>query len=147
MSEKEFELYLSLLSRFLRLTPGQREEIADELRDHLQHRLDELTAEGFSREDAVHRALEEFGDAAELATHFADLARRRRRRFLMRCTLGSIGAAAAVIFIAFAMWPPMPGANIPSRAEGQQPAAEHTAPSLFALKTNPAISDEGDQLD
>jgi hypothetical protein len=35
MSEREFELYLSLLSRFLRLNPNQREEIADELRDHL----------------------------------------------------------------------------------------------------------------
>ena len=31
MSENEFELYLSLLSRFLRLKSSQRGEIADEL--------------------------------------------------------------------------------------------------------------------
>jgi hypothetical protein len=39
MPEQDFELYLSLLSRFLRLKPAQRDEIADELRDHLEERL------------------------------------------------------------------------------------------------------------
>ncbi len=57
MSEREFEIYLSLLSRFLRLKPDQRGEIADELRDHLAERLEELTAEGLSREEAIQRAL------------------------------------------------------------------------------------------
>ena len=58
MSEKEFQLYLSLLGRFLRLRPGQRREIADELRDHLEERLEEISCQGFSRDEAVRRALE-----------------------------------------------------------------------------------------
>lgn len=137
MSDKEFELYLSLLSRFLRLRPNQRQEIADELRDHLEERLDELTADGLSRDEAVRQALDEFGDAAELAAHFSHLARRRRRRFLMRCTLGSIGAAAAVILIAFAMWPPMPDVNLPLRAEGQQPVAQDDPAPILGNESGP----------
>ncbi len=42
MSEQEFDLYLKLLAKCLRLTSGQRELIADELRDHLEERLEEL---------------------------------------------------------------------------------------------------------
>ena len=40
MSEHEFELYLRLLGKFLRLTPGQEADVADELRDHLEARLE-----------------------------------------------------------------------------------------------------------
>ena len=41
-AEQEFEDYLILLSRFLSLTPQQREAIADELRDHMHERLETL---------------------------------------------------------------------------------------------------------
>jgi hypothetical protein len=34
MSDHEFENYLTLISRFLRLSPAQREAIGEELRDH-----------------------------------------------------------------------------------------------------------------
>jgi hypothetical protein len=105
MSEQEFELYLKLLSRCLHLTPAQREQIADELRDHLEERLDELAQAGVSREKAVVQALDEFGDAAVLAADFASIARLKRRRFLMRLSLGSVGALSAVLLIAFAFWP------------------------------------------
>ena len=53
MSEQDFELYLKLLSRCLALTSRQREQIADELRDHLEERLDELARAGLPREKAV----------------------------------------------------------------------------------------------
>ena len=46
MSEHEFELYLRLLGKFLRLTPGQEADVADELRDHLEARLEELSRGG-----------------------------------------------------------------------------------------------------
>ncbi len=55
MSEDEFELYLRLLGKFLRLKPGQRAEISDELRDHLESRLDELTQSGLDRTAAIAR--------------------------------------------------------------------------------------------
>jgi HAAS domain-containing protein len=105
MSEQEFNLYLKLLSRCLGLTSRQREQIADELRDHLAERLEELAAAGVSREQAVLQALDEFGDAAVLAGHFTTIARLKRRRFLMRLSLGSVALLVAALFVAFAFWP------------------------------------------
>ncbi len=105
MSEQEFEVYLKLLSRCLNLTATQREQIADELRDHLEERLEELARAGIPREKAVFQALDEFGDAAVLAGDFATIARLKRRRFVMRLSLGSVAALAAAILIAFAFWP------------------------------------------
>jgi hypothetical protein len=105
MSEQEFELYLKLRAKCLRLTSGQREQIADELRDHLEERLAELARAGVPREKAVVQALDEFGDAAVLAAHFTTIARLKRRRFLMRLSLGSVGALTAGLLIAFAFWP------------------------------------------
>jgi len=122
MPESEFELYLSLLSRFLRLNPTQRVEISDELRDHLEQRLEELSARGLSREQAIHTALEEFGDAAELAQHFTRAAQVRRRRLIMRCTYGTAAALAAGLLIAAAFWPSTPQGPAPSHAVAQDAA-------------------------
>jgi hypothetical protein len=131
MPEREFELYLDLLGRLLRLRPEQRAEIADELRDHLEARLDELTAAGLSREDAVRRALEEFGDAAGLAGHFTHIAREKRRRMIMRCTLGTVVATAVALLALSAFWPPQVAVNLPGRVvaqEVQEPAAADPDP-------------------
>ena len=128
MPEREFELYLSLLGRLLRLAPSQRAEIADEFRDHLESRLEELMREGLSRDDAVRRALEEFGDAAALATHFTHLAHLRTRRRIMRWTTGTICAAAAAILAAIAFWPANPALNVPDRAVAQGDAVYESAP-------------------
>ena len=51
MSEQEFEAYLRLLGRFLRLTETQREAVRTELRDHMEERLRELLERGYSRDD------------------------------------------------------------------------------------------------
>jgi RND family efflux transporter MFP subunit len=120
MSEQEFELYLKLLSRCLNLTPGQREQIADELRDHLEQRLEELAQAGVPREKAVVQALDEFGDAAILAGSFASVARLKRRRFLMRLSLGSVGVLTAVLLIAFAFWPENRAVRGPERVVAQE---------------------------
>jgi hypothetical protein len=115
MPEHDFELYLSLLSRFLRLKPAQHAEIADELRDHLEQRLEELASKGLSHDEAIRQALDEFGDAAELANHFTRVAHIRRRRLIMRCTLGTIGTVAAALLIATAFWPETAQSPLPSR--------------------------------
>ncbi|HEV8066843.1 MAG TPA: permease prefix domain 1-containing protein [Planctomycetaceae bacterium] len=125
MSEQEFDLYLKLLARCLRLTSGQREQIADELRDHLEERLEELARAGVPREKAVVQALDEFGDAAVLAAHFTTIARLKRRRFLMRLSLGSVGALTAGLLIAFAFWPDNRAVRGPERIVAQEkPKAE-----------------------
>jgi hypothetical protein len=105
MSEQEFELYLKLLSRCLGLTSRQREQIADELRDHLEERLGELARTGVSREQAIFQAIDEFGDAAALAGHFTTIAHLKRRRFLMRLSLGSVAALVVIMLAAVAFWP------------------------------------------
>src|SRR5579872_4773066 len=119
MAEQDFELYLSLLSRFLRLKSAQRQEIADELRDHLEERLDELTARGLSHEAAIRAALEEFGDAAELANHFTQVSRTRKRRMIMRLTFGTTAALAASLLVATAFWPEGRNVVAPGRAIAQ----------------------------
>src|SRR6202008_3010532 len=66
MSDHEFNNYLTLLAGLLRLGDKQRRAIAEELRTHLEDRVEELLARGVSRDEAVQRALAEFGDAAGL---------------------------------------------------------------------------------
>lgn len=105
MPEQDFELYLSLLTRFLRLQPRQRAEIADELRDHLELRLQELTATGVPREAAIRQALEELGDASLLASDFTSIRVSLRRRSLMRWTVRSIAGLTAAVLLTFALWP------------------------------------------
>src|SRR5215467_13799809 len=105
MSDHEFENYLTLISRFLRLSPAQREAIGEELRDHFESRLAELINSGKSHHEAVRLALAEFGDAAGLAADFSHISQARRRRLVMRCTVASVVALAAAVFVAMAVWP------------------------------------------
>ncbi|MBS0265452.1 MAG: hypothetical protein JSS02_26195 [Planctomycetes bacterium] len=120
MPEQEFELYLSLLGRFLRLKPSQLSEVSDELRDHLEARLEELAARGIPRDEAIRQALAEFGDATELAHHFTQIAKIRRRRVMMRFTLGTVASTAAAILLFTAFWPETPQLRMPERALAQQ---------------------------
>jgi hypothetical protein len=121
MSEHEFDFYLSVLGSLLRLSPQQRAQIADELRDHLEEQLEELTRLGCSRQEAIARALSEFGDAAGLAAHFTQIANQKKRRLIMRCTLGTVAAAVALFVGTTLFWPEEhnPG---PARAVAQAPA-------------------------
>jgi hypothetical protein len=94
-------------------------------RDHLEERLEELARAGVPREKAVVQALDEFGDAAVLAGDFATIACLKRRRFLMRLSLGSVGALAAGLLIAFAFWPDNRAVRGPERIVAQEkPKAE-----------------------
>src|SRR3954468_20998265 len=53
MSDREFENYLTLIGRLLRLSPAQREAIGEELRDHFESRLAELVERGLAHDEAV----------------------------------------------------------------------------------------------
>jgi len=147
MSEHEFELYLRLLGKFLRLTPGQQADVADELRDHLEARLEELSRGGLSRDDAIRLALDEFGDAAHLADHFTHIVRQKRRRLIMRCTVGTVAVSAVALFVASAFWPhdaPLPVAGAPAAARAADNAeAQPTAVSAVVV---PFAESEQDRL-
>jgi hypothetical protein len=119
MSDREFENYLALLSSLLRLDRKQRASIADELRAHLEDRLEELLARGVSHDDAVRQALAEFGDAAGLAGQFGAISRNRKRRWVMRLTTFSV--AATLLFAAglAIFWPGRNAAPGVANAIGQ----------------------------
>ena len=133
MSDQEFENYLILLSRFLRLTPSQRESISSELRDHLTQRLDQLLQKGVPREEAVRQALEEFGDAASLADQFTSIARNRKRRWMMRLTMTSIFGLAASILLLIAFWPNQNGSPL------RTAQADDSATSEGSLDERPVL--------
>jgi hypothetical protein len=123
MSNEEFDNYLALLAKLLRLGEQQREQIAGELRAHLEDRLDDLLSRGMPRHEAVKLALEEFGDAAVLADDFVSISRNRKRRWMMRITTLS---AAAIVLIAAGVFTFWPGTNAGPGAAAlvaQDPAA------------------------
>ncbi len=105
MSPQEFQNYLGLLSRFLRLRATERETIEEELRSHLEERLAALTAEGVEPARAVSLALAEFGDAAALAAEFTAVSRLYKRRWIMRLSIGSIAACIIIAAVLISYWP------------------------------------------
>src|SRR4051812_650214 len=135
MSDREFENYLTLLASLLRLDPRQRGAVADELRSHLEDRLDELMARGVPREEAVKQALAEFGDAAGLAGQFLAIKRNRKRRWLMRVMTFSLAATLLFAVGIAIFWPgrnaaPGPAAAI---AQSNEQKREESPPGLKAI--------------
>jgi hypothetical protein len=126
MSQQEFESYLRLLARFLHLNGGQRAAIARELRAHMEDRMEDLLARGYTREEAIQTALDEFGDAAALAGEFGRIG--RRRRWIMRTTTATIGIAAAVLLVSFLLpehrgWLPAPAFTHADESTAVAPAS------------------------
>jgi hypothetical protein len=110
-------------------SPGPSANIADELRDYLESRIDKWTRAGAPREEAVVQALDEFGNAARFAARFTAIARLKRRRFLMRLSLGSIGLLTAGLLMAFALWPESQALRGPAAAFAQEKQnVDKTAP-------------------
>lgn len=131
MSDHEFQNYLTLLAGLLRLGEKQRRAIAEELRTHLEERLEELVARGVPRDEAIQRALAEFGDAAGLAAQFASITRGKRRRWLMRAVSFSVAATVLIAAGLAIFWPGRhagPGvAEVVAQAPQQKTAREKPA--------------------
>jgi hypothetical protein len=129
MSQEEFESYIRLMGRFLRLNDSQRDAIGNELRDHMEERLEELLDRGHTRDEAIQIALDEFGDAAALAAEFRRIG--RKRKWIMRTTAGTLGIAATVLIVSFLL--PENRSAIPSPAlthAGQTDAAKPPASEI-----------------
>lgn len=129
MPQREFELFLSLLAKLLKLSSRETAEIADEICDHLEERYSELLAAGASPEDAVQKALAEFEDAHLLASRLTTIIRQRKRRRIMTGMLGTAAAAAGIIATA-AFWPDAPrpqtvtGAAVAADTATARPSSE-----------------------
>ena len=120
MSPDEFQNYIGLLSRLLRLRATEREAIEEELRSHLEERLAALTAQGIEPARAISMALAEFGDAAALAAEFTAVSHFYKRRWIMRLTVGSIAASVIMAAMLIAYWPGGPVQLAQSLAQAQQ---------------------------
>ncbi len=125
MTDSEFETYLEMLGRLLRLSTKQRAEISFELRDHLGERLEELLSLGHSRADAVRIAVEELGDAGGLAEDFVSINQQKRRRWGMRFATFSIVGCFVGTLLIFSLWPDQDRLPLTSRSTAQ----ESTAPA------------------
>jgi hypothetical protein len=113
MPEHEFEIYLSVLSRLMKLDEQQKSAIADELSDHLEQRFEELVRSGMDRDEAIRQALDEFGDASGLAVDLTRVSQKRIRRIIMRSSL----ATAALLLVGFGWLFLFPPANVELDAE------------------------------
>lgn len=129
MSELEFEAYLRLMGRFLHMSEAQRQTLGRELRGHMEDRMDELLARGYSREDAITTILDEFGDAAALAGEFGRIG--NRRKWIMRTTAGTAAIAATILFVSFLL---------PENRPLPAPAYSHAGQAIVAQAENAAAS-------
>lgn len=145
MSDQEFERYLRLLGGLLRLNAGQRESISQELRDHLEERLEELLQGGVAREKAIELALSEFGDAAGLASQFVEIARSRRARRWRRMSIASAMPLAASLLLAWAMWPQQARIPLAQPVVAQSSTTTAAEPRLD-LPDNSAAAEAADEV-
>jgi len=139
MPEHEFEIYLSVLSRLLKLTPEQTASIEDELRDHLEERFEELVRSGVERDEAIKQALDEFGDASGLAVNLTRVSQKPIRRWVIGSSIVS-AAALLISATAFLMFEPdaasLPGAT-PAVAQTQPESPQPIASQSLLLDPQP----------
>ena len=129
MPEHEFEIYLSVLSRLMKLDEQQKSAIADELSDHLEQRFEELVRSGLGRDEAIRQALDEFGDASGLAVDLTRVSQKRIRRIIMRSSM-----ATAVLLLVGLGWVFLfPPANAELEAENQLVAQDSAAQAVVAV--------------
>ena len=120
MSNDEFESWLSLVGRLLGLSEGQRKQISEELRDHLESRVVDLMESGMDRQAAVLKAVEEFGDAAVLAKNLQSVSLANRKRWMMRFMTLATAAMFLVAVLTMAMWPENARFGSPSQSVAQE---------------------------
>jgi len=146
MSEHEFDAYLSLLARTLKLSEAQRKHIAGELRDHLEERMAELIEQGLPRDAAILAALDEFGDANVLAHDLTEPRRQQRKRRIMQSSFGTLAAAATVALAVTYLLPvnhqgvsPLPSASAQTHEAEAVTADSSSAGDAFVFQTPATI--------
>jgi hypothetical protein len=127
MSQQEFDTYLALLCRLLRIAPQQREQVAEEFRAHMEDRLEDLLAAGLSREVAIQTAIGEFCDAAGLAAQLLKIQQGRRKRWIMRISVASVLGVAIAGLLCLALLPEQQQLPVIAKAQAQQGAEKPTA--------------------
>ena len=121
----------------MRISGKQRDELAVELRDHLQLRTEELEQNGVDHDEAIRRALEEFGDAQALAANLTAVSYYRKKRWMMRLGIGTLTGLVGLMLLATFL-PPHDSSTFslpPSTATAQEGAGPTESPARNADTT------------
>lgn len=123
------ESWLDVLVTMLKLPSAHRDQIRDELEDHLRSRVDDLLIMGKSEPDAIQTAIHELGETAELAKLISTASHTRTpfRRFAMNATFFVL--AGSILTASVSMM--MPTSTIPTHTIIEAPleAAQLPAPT------------------
>lgn len=118
--------WLRVLGKLLKLPEAHRLAIMQELDSHIRDRARDLMLNGENEAKAVQTAIEELGDAADLAQRFASAHHTPRRRLMMNIgVFGMAGVALVTSFVA------LNGGSVPvhaPRAALYEPSPTSTAP-------------------
>ncbi|MFO0836255.1 MAG: permease prefix domain 1-containing protein [Phycisphaerales bacterium] len=127
--------WLHALARRMNVPASERRAVCDELDAHLRQRVQELMLCGLSEAKATADAIEELGDADELAGRYTQAySHPRRRRIMQIGLLGIAGAAVVTAIVTFNG----PGSVIPTSAF--QPAREEAPAALRDIKVSADLS-------
>jgi hypothetical protein len=140
MNAPEFDRFLDDLHRSLRLRPAQRAEIREELADHFHALVDELVSQGMPRTTAIRQALDEFGDAADLAHRFTRI--NHPRSWIMKSMLAASLIAAVSLGTSFLMpIEPRPGVGpgVAGADDGQSRGGRFAAASAKPDAVDPVL--------
>ncbi len=127
--------WLHGLARRMNVPATERRAVCDELDAHLRQRVQELMLCGQSEAKATTGAIEELGDADELARRYTQAYSHPRRRRIMQ--IGMLGIAGAAVVTAIVTFNG-PGSVIPSSAF--QPPREESPAALRDIKVTADLS-------
>lgn len=133
--------WLHALARRMNVPASERKAVCDELDAHLRQRVQELMMCGMSEAAATGGAIDELGDAEELAKRYTQAYTHPRRRRIMQ--IGMLGIAGAAVVTAIVTFNG-PGSVIPSSAF--QPAREEPPAALRDIKVTADLSLRWDEF-
>lgn len=127
--------WLHALARRMNVPASERKAVCDELDAHLRQRVQELMLCGLSEVAATADAIDELGDAEDLAKRYTQAYTHPRRRRIMQ--IGMLGIAGAAVVTAIVTLNG-PGSVIPASAF--QPAHEEPPAALRDVKVTADLS-------
>ena len=135
MTREEFENYLALVGRLLRLNDQQTQAIGCELRDHLESRVSELVESGVAPDLATRLALEEFGEAAALARRFHQVHFQSQRRWMMRFATLAVAGLFLFSVLIMSMWPDQARFGTPAQTAAQDASGQQESEDPISEET------------
>lgn len=85
--DKRIEAYIKQVIARLTCNEDEKDEIEDEMRDHLSLLVQEYSEEGYSRKEAVEKALQTFGQEKEIGRSLQRSLSPFYHRTFINCTI------------------------------------------------------------